>query len=343
MDLREGLRPLCDHSPPVPALEELRARARQRRFHRQFIQLVSVGGVLAVLFGIIVITKPGPAPRVATSRTSVLVPTGWKAVPFNGVQFAVPAAWPIHDDGRCPDLGVNAVYLGLPRAQSCSSTASALTVHVYKSSVDTSGPDFTARNINGVPVFERSPSPNAPPNAPSAFTVVIPSAGTLLDIEVISPSDRSLAAQIIDTIAPYVAPGSSSGHTASTSRADPEPGDPASWTTDPAAPPTPDSSTFSALVTRLACNGGVTGRILRPGIVVTPTEIVVTFNAEALPTLGPNEGRTCPGNNAVRHEVQLDQPIGAHALVDGNCQPGKKAATTAFCDTDGGVRWKPHS
>jgi len=117
----------------------------------------------------------------------------------------------------------------------------------------------------------------------------------------------------------------------------PEPGDAATWSTDPSALPSPTASTFTALVTRLGCSGGVTGRVLRPGIELTATEAVVTFTVEAQTGASP-----CPGNDAVPYEVDLGQPLGDRALVDGGCAPGGPAATTGSClGEDGDVRWRP--
>ena len=48
---------------------------------------------------------------------------------------------------------------------------------------------------------------------------------------------------------------------------EPEPGDVATWTIDGNVPPSPDKSRFTARVTRLGCNAGETGTVLRPGVV----------------------------------------------------------------------------
>jgi hypothetical protein len=118
----------------------------------------------------------------------------------------------------------------------------------------------------------------------------------------------------------------------------PEPGDPATWDIDHAAPPTSGSSTFTALVTRLACSGGKTGRVLRPGVVVNGSEIVITFTVATLPDGGYN----CLGNDAVPYVVDVGGPIGTRSLVDGACTAGGKAASTSFCSSTAspGVRWR---
>lgn len=115
----------------------------------------------------------------------------------------------------------------------------------------------------------------------------------------------------------------------------PEPGDAAVWFVDPDAPPTPSTSTFTAQVSRLGCNSGVTGKVQRPGVVFTDTEVVVAFTVEPDP-----DGGNCPTNDRVPYEVQLGQPIGDRVLVDGACSSGGEAATTSYCDEDRGVRWR---
>lgn len=121
-----------------------------------------------------------------------------------------------------------------------------------------------------------------------------------------------------------------------------EAGDAAVWEADRGEPPEPGATTFVALVTRLGCNGGVTGDVLAPTVKVTPDEIVVTFTVAPL---APGH-HTCPGNEAVRYEVDVGEEIGDRPLRDGACAPGGEAATTTFCTGDdgvtdeaGGVRW----
>lgn len=97
----------------------------------------------------------------------------------------------------------------------------------------------------------------------------------------------------------------------------------------------PDSSTFTAYVTRLSCSGGTTGSVSPPQVTSSGAEIVITFDVEPMP---PGT-YACPGNDLVAYEVDLGEPIGARRLVDGACAH-PPAATTAFC-LDGGVRWSP--
>jgi hypothetical protein len=88
---------------------------------------------------------------------------------------------------------------------------------------------------------------------------------------------------------------------------------------------------FTAFVTRLDCNGGVTGEVLEPTVEVDNAEIVVTFTVKAAP------GGDCPTNDQVPFVVDVGQPIGARRLLDGACRPTGEAASTSFCE-DGGVR-----
>jgi hypothetical protein len=122
---------------------------------------------------------------------------------------------------------------------------------------------------------------------------------------------------------------------------EPEPGDPAVWVTDPELPPSASASSFTALVTRLGCSSGETGRILRPGVVVTDTEIIVRFSAEAL-----GDGYyECPSNDYVPYRVEIAEPIGERSIIDGECRSGGQAEGTAFCNEEAalGVRWRPQS
>ncbi len=115
---------------------------------------------------------------------------------------------------------------------------------------------------------------------------------------------------------------------------DPEPGDAAVWDVDPAVPPAADSSSFTANVSRLDCNGGVTGTVLRPGVRPEETRIIITFTVEADP-----DGGDCPSNDWVPYEVDLGAPIGSRTLVDGSCLDEAEAATTSHCAEDAGIRW----
>lgn len=113
-------------------------------------------------------------------------------------------------------------------------------------------------------------------------------------------------------------------------------GDAAVWELAPDQRLQPSSTTFTALVSRLGCSSGVTGEVLAPEIRLTESEVVVIFS------VAPLEARsgTCQGNDQVPYQVELGEPLGDRALVDGECLPGREAATTSFCMPDS-VRFRP--
>lgn len=130
-------------------------------------------------------------------------------------------------------------------------------------------------------------------------------------------------------------PTPSEGTTSTTSPAPPpapEAGDAASWMIDPADPPSAESSSFTALVTRVGCSGGLTGQVLRPGVVLAETEVVITFTVAAQSGPAP-----CPTNDSVAVEVELLEPIGDRVLVDRPCNISETGATS-YCEPPG-VRW----
>ena len=112
-------------------------------------------------------------------------------------------------------------------------------------------------------------------------------------------------------------------------------GDPAVWFISSRDDVTSASRSFTAYVTRLGCNSGVTGAVLPPTIDKRDTSIVVTFTVK--PSPGAHE---CQGNDRVPIVVDLGEAIGKRQLVDGACRSGDAAATTSFC-VNGSVRWKP--
>jgi hypothetical protein len=116
----------------------------------------------------------------------------------------------------------------------------------------------------------------------------------------------------------------------------PEDGDPAWWKIDPATPPSPDRDSFRALVTRIGCNGGRTGPVLRPGVVVHEDRIEVTFTVEHV------DGGRCPSNLPEAYDVDLGVPIGGRRLVDGRCNestPVGDGGVIGLACFDGGVKW----
>lgn len=76
-----------------------------------------------------------------------------------------------------------------------------------------------------------------------------------------------------------------------------------------------DSTVIDIAVTRLGCAGGITGETLPPQITYEPERVIVRVDVEA------PDGRddSCPGNDAVPVTVELAEPIGSRALVDGGC------------------------
>ncbi len=117
-------------------------------------------------------------------------------------------------------------------------------------------------------------------------------------------------------------------------------GEPAVWVLPDASAVTPDSREFTADVTRLACSSGVTGSVLQPTIREEAERVVITFTVEPLPSGG---GSTCIGGPPVPTIVRLKNPIGQRQLVDGACEPGGAAVTTAYCNVGFAdpVRWRP--
>lgn len=113
-------------------------------------------------------------------------------------------------------------------------------------------------------------------------------------------------------------------------------GYPAVWFIRPGPDVTSASESFTALVTRLACNSGVTGAVLPPTVKSSDARVVVTFTVKA----GQPGAQTCIGNRPVPVVVNLGEAIGQRQLVDGACHSGGEAATTSFC-IHGSVRWNP--
>jgi hypothetical protein len=103
--------------------------------------------------------------------------------------------------------------------------------------------------------------------------------------------------------------------------ATPAPGDRATWALEPSETLATTMTSFTALVTRVGCNGGETGLVYEPGIAFTPDEVVVTFTVEPGPLAA-----TCPSNLPVPYDVELGQELGNRRLVDGACRPGDKGA-----------------
>ncbi len=92
--------------------------------------------------------------------------------------------------------------------------------------------------------------------------------------------------------------------------------------------PPRNAMSFTAQVVGLECIDGVAEPVLPPTVALGATTIVVTFTVHG-PPFGPH---TCPGNPRVPYRVDLGQPIGYRALVDGACVSG---VGTAWCTPDG--------
>jgi hypothetical protein len=117
--------------------------------------------------------------------------------------------------------------------------------------------------------------------------------------------------------------------------APPAAGDPATWRLDPAYPVSQSTTSLHVLVSRLGCNSGATGVVNAPNLSVGTNDVRITFRVEH------SDGGRCPGNDAVPYTVDLPFPIGGRLVYDGACAEGQPAATTALCDDDKGVRWRP--
>jgi hypothetical protein len=113
--------------------------------------------------------------------------------------------------------------------------------------------------------------------------------------------------------------------------------DPAVWLIRSREDVRSGSSTFTAQVSRLGCNGGVTGTVLHPTVKTDEAEVVVTFTVKP----ADSGAHTCQGNVPVPVAVHLGEAIGHRHLVDGACRSGAPASRTAWCVADGSVRWKP--
>lgn len=93
------------------------------------------------------------------------------------------------------------------------------------------------------------------------------------------------------------------------------------------------STSFTALVSRLGCNSGTTGRVVDPVVEITKSQITVTFQV----TPGEPEAANCPSNDLVPFQVELGEAIAGRKLMDGRCLPGGAAEKTSLC---GLSRWK---
>jgi hypothetical protein len=98
-----------------------------------------------------------------------------------------------------------------------------------------------------------------------------------------------------------------------------------------------DVTKFTVLVTRLGCNGGVTGEVQPPAVDYQDRRIVLTFVVKP----GEPSSATCQGNDQVPYDVSLEEPLGDRQLVDGQCLSGGEARDTLDCEAAGGSRITP--
>jgi hypothetical protein len=191
------------HAVDVAAVRPVGARPARR--HRL---VVASAAACIVLVGVVVgvVTRDGgPASRsVGVAPRQVVappvpppVPPGWKAVTYGPVQFAVPAEWPVYDDGRCFDPSVYGVYLVFPVA-SCSGTERALNVRVARYAGGTTGVSGIPTQLNGLQAVVSEPDPVD--NRPQRYMVALPDQQVIIELEFISLADASIAHQIISTV-----------------------------------------------------------------------------------------------------------------------------------------------
>lgn len=105
------------------------------------------------------------------------------------------------------------------------------------------------------------------------------------------------------------------------------------WALVQGSRPGADTRRFTAAVSRLGCNGGVTGQVYPPSVAYEEARVVVTFAVVAV-----TGNATCQGNRSKPFEVVLAEPIGDRQLFDGQCLTGSPGEGTSFCEPDG-VRW----
>jgi hypothetical protein len=92
-------------------------------------------------------------------------------------------------------------------------------------------------------------------------------------------------------------------------------GEAATWAVDTERPPQPTDKKVLALVSRVECANGRTGRVLAPVVMEDDKRVVVTFTVERTPI----EDASCPGNKGVRRTFSLEEPLGDRTLYDGYC------------------------
>ena len=97
----------------------------------------------------------------------------------------------------------------------------------------------------------------------------------------------------------------------------------------------PASTSLKLGVERAACSNGVTGTVLEPEVAYESERIIIRSHVEPIPG---RDAVSCQGNNVVPVTVNLTEPVGDRALVDGVCLDENVVPAT-YCDQDDGVRW----
>jgi hypothetical protein len=96
----------------------------------------------------------------------------------------------------------------------------------------------------------------------------------------------------------------------------------ATWWLDPAAgPPGEDATELSAIIVEQACASGQppVGRVLAPAVVYGEDVITITIAVRVI-------GGDCPGNPLFPLTIQLAEPLGDRALLDGSVFPPRDAS-----------------
>lgn len=108
----------------------------------------------------------------------------------------------------------------------------------------------------------------------------------------------------------------------------------ATWRIDPESNLSPSDLEVDVLVTRIACNSGVTGFVNPPEFAEIEDSLYITF------TVGPRTlgGAFCPSNNEVPYTIYLGGGLQHFSLVDGICKLPENLQTS-FCRTP--IRWEP--
>ena len=107
--------------PSVFAVGNVVPEVLEMKLHRSLAVVPALAGLFLAACG--GGTSESSAPRVddgSPVARAEAVEAGQQLVEFNGVRFAVPAGWPVHDlaaePTTCVRFDVNAVYLGTPSA-----------------------------------------------------------------------------------------------------------------------------------------------------------------------------------------------------------------------------------